>query len=89
MQNNHEQPRPIATLAEVRATAEALLARLSGPEMEETDLFPHGLTRVSVQVRAGEVEIALEVEGPEHAQDEDEEEDEDDWDLEDELDEKE
>lgn len=76
MQNNHDQPRPAATLAEVKAAAEELLARVAGTDLTDTDLFPHGITRLNVHLKAGEVEVQLELEGPERGHDHDHE---DEW----------
>jgi hypothetical protein len=62
------------SLREVRTTAEELLQELSGPTITDSPLFPYGISRVRVRVKAGDIEIRLEVSGPEHGDGED-----DDW----------
>jgi len=54
-------------LADVRAAADELLARIAGPDIADSDLFPYGINRVTVNVRAGDVEVNVEVEGPDHS----------------------
>jgi hypothetical protein len=76
MSETHASIPASATLAEVKAAALDLLARASGPDLAETDLFPYGITRIAVSVKALGVEVALEISGPDHSHDEDED---DDW----------
>lgn len=56
-----------ATFSEVKAAAEDLLRQAAGPDITESDVFPYGVSRIAVSVRAGAIEIALEVSGPDHA----------------------
>jgi len=56
----------MATLSEVKAVAEELLEQIAGQDLTETDLFPYGVNRMAVRVRAGECSIEIEMEGPDH-----------------------
>jgi len=75
---------PSASLSEVKAAAEELLVRAASPEVLGTELFPYGLTRLEVFVKAGDITVSLEMAGPEvgHSHGDEEEE----WDLDDEDD---
>ena len=79
---------PQSRIAEVKAAAEDVLRFAAGQELAESDLFPYGVNRISLQIRAGDVELNLEISGPDHAHDHEHEEDAEDWMLEgDDLDE--
>ena len=56
-----------ASFAEVKQAAQELLARASGPEIAESDLFPHGINRIAVAVKAGQIEMSIEISGPDHS----------------------
>jgi hypothetical protein len=58
-------------LREVRTTAEELLQELCGPTITDSPLFPYGINRVEVRVKAGDIEIRLEASGPDQGDDED------------------
>ena len=68
------------TLEQVKAAASEMLQEASASEL--TSRLTHGANRVSVCVRAGDVEVTVEVSGPGHSHDEDEGAE---WDDEDEL----
>jgi hypothetical protein len=55
------------TLAEVKSTVDDLLIRAAGSNITESGLFPHGVTHVSVRVAVGEIEISVEISGPDHS----------------------
>ncbi len=78
MSKDNGQTDPATLLEEVRATAEELLLRACSPGIQESGLFPYGINRLSIQVRAGEAEVSLEISGPEQAQQSDEDWDDDD-----------
>lgn len=63
MSDNKDQSR---TLAEVKAAAEDLVRQAAGADITESDVFPYGVSRIAVSVRAGDIEIALEISGPDH-----------------------
>jgi hypothetical protein len=81
-----ENGRAESGVAELKAAAAELLRTLAGSEIEESDLFPFGVTRVSLTVKSGTSEIHLEIAGPDqphfhdHSHDDDE-----DWSLVDDL----
>jgi hypothetical protein len=56
-----------ATLAEVQAAASDLLRQALNQDTTETGAFPYGVSRVAVNVRAGAIEVAREMSGPDHA----------------------
>ena len=60
------------SLQEVHAVARDLLRQAAGQEIAESDLFPYGVNHVSVTVRAGEIEVSLDMAGPDHAHEDDE-----------------
>lgn len=57
----------MATLDEVRAAAVDLLTRVASPDLEESALFPYGVNKVTVRVKSGDAEVALEIAGPDRA----------------------
>jgi hypothetical protein len=62
-----------ASLAEVKAAAEDLLARATGPDIADSELFPYGVNRVVISVSAGDIDIHVEISGPDHAHEIDDE----------------
>lgn len=70
-----------SSVSELKAAAADLLRTLASTEIEESDLFPFGVNRVSISVKSGSSEIHLEVAGPDdaHVHDHDHGHDEDDW----------
>jgi hypothetical protein len=61
-----------ATLAEVRAAAEELLLRAAGADVSESDLFPYGVNQIAIHVKAADIEVSLEISGPDHGHEEEE-----------------
>ena len=55
-----------ATLGEVKAAAEDLLIRAASPEVMGSDLFPYGVSRLEVFVKAGDISVSLQMSGPDH-----------------------
>lgn len=72
--------RGTGTVAELKAAAEDLLRFLGGQEMSGSELFPYGVTAISIRVKSGDEELTLEVGGPDQVHSHDG--DEDDWYLE-------
>lgn len=60
-------------LDEVKAVAAELLRQAGGPEVMESPLFPYGVNRIAIRVRAGEIEVSMELSGPDHRHAEEEE----------------
>jgi hypothetical protein len=54
-------------LNEVKAAAEDLLLRIADPEAPLADLFPDGVSHLAVTVKAGDVEVTVEIRGIEHS----------------------
>jgi hypothetical protein len=67
MSRENESNAPQASLAEVKSAAEDLLTKIARADLTETDLFPHGITQVSVTVKAGSLEVSVAMSGPDHA----------------------
>jgi hypothetical protein len=71
MPANGEQPAPGSALAEVKAAVEDLLGKIAAADLDDTDLFPYGITQIVVTVRSGDAEVSVEVAGPDKAHDHD------------------
>ena len=56
-----------ATLAQVQAAARDLLRQAAATDMYQSALFPHGVNQLSLTVRAGDIEVSLELAGPDHS----------------------
>ncbi|MFN3649369.1 MAG: hypothetical protein ACK47B_07280 [Armatimonadota bacterium] len=56
-----------ATIQDVKNAADEVLARLSGPELTASGLFPFGITQIAISVKAGDAEINVQIAGPDHA----------------------
>ncbi len=72
MSVNNGQPASGNSLSDVKNAAEDLLGKIATADLDNTDLFPYGINRVSVVVRAGDAEVQVEISGPDHAHPHDE-----------------
>lgn len=61
-----KNPQASATLGEVQTAAEELLVRAASPEVMGSDLFPYGVSRLEVFVKAGDISVSLQMSGPDH-----------------------
>jgi hypothetical protein len=53
----------------VQAAARDLLRQAAATDLYQSALFPHGVNQLSLTVRAGDIEVSLELSGPDHSHD--------------------
>lgn len=74
MSGKSAESTPSGMLAEVKAAADDLIGRAARADVQDSDLFPYGVNRIAVSVRLGEIEVSVEISGPDHSHDPKEEE---------------
>ena len=67
MSKSNGPSEPRTAINELKSAAEDLLRFAAGVDLAESDLFPYGVNRISLQIKAGDAELNLEISGPDHA----------------------